>query len=130
VTGIDRWALRLMALGVFGILAMLVSNRLEAREPGGLVTPRCSATGDGISCTFSNTDGYATRACAWGVVTNKADPTKSAMSQQLCTGRLDGFETKTVTGHWLIGSPIEICSSTGQFGERLDWSQCEFTVKN
>jgi hypothetical protein len=130
VTSVDRWALRLMTLGVFGILGMQISERLEARELGGVIQPRCSATAGGVSCTFSNSGPYATRACSWGVVTNKADPTKSVMSQQMCTGRLDGYETKTITGEWLIGTPSEICSTSGQFGDRLDWSLCEFKVEN
>lgn len=126
----EKWTLRLLTVGVFGVLALQVSRRLEAREVGGFVEPRCSATQGGISCTFTNASGEASRSCVFGTVTNKADPKKTATSQQLCTGRLDGFETKTVTGEWMLGTPAEMCSVAGQFGDRLDWSQCEFAVKH
>lgn len=126
----EKWTLRFLAAGVAGLLVMQVTERLQAREVGGFVEPRCSATQAGISCTFTNSDGESSRSCVFGVVTNKADPTKSVMSQQLCTGRLDGFETKTVTGEWMLGTPAQICSVSGQFGDRLDWSQCTFEVKH
>lgn len=126
----ERWTLRLIAVGVVGLLVMQVSQRLEAREIGPFVDPRCGATQNGVSCTFTNQTGEASRSCVFGVVTNKADSSKSTMSQMICTGRLEGYETKTVAGEWLTSKPSEICSSNGPLGPQLDWGQCDFIVKH
>lgn len=130
MTGVDKWTLRILAAATVGLLVLQITERLQAREIGGFVEPRCSATQGGVSCTFTNMSGEASRSCVFGEVTNKADRSKMILSQQLCTGRLEGFETRTVNAEWLVGTPDQICSTSGQFGDHLDWSQCDFKVQH
>lgn len=133
----------LCTLGLLGAAAVVgwelyVDHKLErhqeqaerAREEPLFVRveKRCSATANGLTCSFSNaTNKNALPVCVYGVIRNLANDV-TLRSMAACSGVLDRFSTRSVGVEWIGGSPNDICYRESYGNRLLDWSKCEVTV--
>jgi len=92
------------------------------------VEHNCVASNNEASCTFTNGKAIPVTTCARARLTKKEATGIKLESLPMCTGRLGPRETKTVSAPWVGGFAKDACSSSGRFGEVLDWSACNFTT--
>lgn len=90
----------------------------------------CLATNNEITCFATNRTGDAMQTCLRGKLAKKQANALAVYSLPLCTGRLEQFETRTISAPWKGAFAKDLCNSKSAYGnELLDWNECDFTTE-
>lgn len=90
----------------------------------------CIATNTDITCSATNRTAGAVQTCVRGKLAKKQANAITVYSLPLCTGRLDQFQTRSVSAPWKGAFAKDLCSSKTAYGnEILDWNECDFSTE-
>ncbi len=115
--------------GISRIEQQLATQQATTWRSANDVLHNCMASNDSATCTVTDILEAPVTTCVRAILSKKDGSGKPLYSLPMCTGRLGGRETRTVSVPWSGGFARDLCSKRSYYGETLDWDQCHFNTE-